>query len=630
MTGRTVLITGATGGIGRETATALAKRGATVVVTGRDPTRGEQAVKEIREVSSNANVHLLVADLLLQREVKVLAGAFKERFDRLDVLINNVGGLFEQRFETEDGVEATFAVNVLTPFLLTHLLLDVLKTSRPARVINLTGGIPGTRLDTNNLQAQRSFVGLQTYSHAKLAMSALSYELAERLKRTGVSLNVTYPGAADTSMTQALSRDMLPPLMRLALPLIKLASRSAPENAAQSSIYLASSPEVEGVTATYFNTKSKRTAWSKAVLDAEKRRAVWERAVQLTGLDEMSDALLSLEHLGKSFVQRGRRVNAVEDINLDILPGEVLSLVGESGSGKTTVGRMMAGLLTPSTGRILYSGADISRLRGAERRAYRLGVQLIHQDPYASLNPTQRVREILAAPLKRHRLVRGRDELEVRLRKLLREVDLTPEETIGKFPHQLSGGQRQRLSIARALSVSPSFLVADEAVSMVDVSIRISILQTLKRLRDEHGLAILFITHDLALAKHFASNGRVGVMYLGRIVEIADADDLVRNPQHPYTQALLAASPPDPLSTKPRPEPVKLRYDDAPSLIERPSGCPFSPRCPHFTQGVCDVAVPPLVATSPRHATACALLTAAQPGVRKAAVGPPQGVSIPP
>lgn len=330
----------------------------------------------------------------------------------------------------------------------------------------------------------------------------------------------------------------------------------------------------------------------------------------------MSDALIRLEHVGKSFVQKGRHVSAIEDVNLDIHPGEILSLVGESGCGKTTTGRMIAGLLPPSSGRVLYSGADITRLRGAERRAYRLGVQLVHQDPYASLNPTQRVRDILAAPLKRHRLVRHRDELEVRLRELLHSVDLTPaDEVLGKFPHQLSGGQRQRLSIARALSVRPSFLIADEAVSMVDVSIRLSILGTLRRLRDEHGLAILFITHDLALARHFAAHGRVGVMYLGRLVEIADADELVRNPQHPYTKALLAASPPDPLAAKPRPEPVKLRQDDIPSLLSRPVGCPFHPRCPQFREGVCDTAVPKLVATSPRHATACTVLTGPHPNL---------------
>ena len=344
----------------------------------------------------------------------------------------------------------------------------------------------------------------------------------------------------------------------------------------------------------------------------------------------MSETLVQLENVGKTFVQRGRRVNAVEGVSLSILPGEIVSLVGESGSGKTTVGRMIAGLLEPSAGRVLYSGADTGRLRGAERRAYRLGVQLVHQDPYASLNPTQRVRDVLAAPLLRHRLVRNRDDLEVRLRELLRSVDLTPEEeTIGKFPHQLSGGQRQRLSIARALSVSPSFLVADEAVSMVNVSIRVSILNTLKRLRDEYGLAILFITHDLALAKHFASSGRVAVMYLGRVVEIAGADDLVRDPQHPYTKALLTASPPDPLSARPRPERVELRKAHTPNL--RPTGCPFGPRCPQFTRGVCDTAVPPLVATSPRHATACAVFVAESVrGAKKASVGPPQGTALPP
>ncbi|PYE53864.1 ABC transporter ATP-binding protein [Deinococcus yavapaiensis] len=330
----------------------------------------------------------------------------------------------------------------------------------------------------------------------------------------------------------------------------------------------------------------------------------------------MSDALVRLEHVGKSFLQKGRPVSVIEDVTLDIHPGEIVSLVGESGCGKTTTGRMIAGLTPPSTGRVSYSGADITRLRGAERRAYRLGVQLVHQDPYASLNPSQRVRDILAAPLKRHRLVRHRDELEVRLRELLQSVDLTPaDEVLTKFPHQLSGGQRQRLSIARALSVRPSFLVADEAVSMVDVSIRISILNTLRRLRDEHGLAILFITHDLALARHVAGNGRVGVMYLGRIVEIADADELIRHPQHPYTRALLAASPPDPLSNAPRSAPVQLRQDDIPSLLARPAGCPFHPRCPQFVAGVCDTAVPALVTTSPRHATACTVFTGFHPGM---------------
>ncbi|MEM7736894.1 MAG: SDR family NAD(P)-dependent oxidoreductase [Deinococcota bacterium] len=284
MTGKTVLITGATGGIGKETATALASQGATVVVTGRNKARGMQVVEEIQTKSGHQNIHLLTANLLEQADVRQLADNFKERFDRLDVLINNVGGLYEERQLTQDNIEATFAINTLTPFLLTHLLLDILKSDGGARVVNLTGGMPGTRLNLDNLQGETRFIPLPHYSHAKLAMSALSYEMAQRLKGSNVTLNVTYPGTADTAMTQSLSTKMLPPLMRLMLPLMKRASKSAPERAARSSVYLASSPEVEGINASYFNTNAKQTKWQQDILDAAKRRALWDTALKLTHL----------------------------------------------------------------------------------------------------------------------------------------------------------------------------------------------------------------------------------------------------------------------------------------------------------------------------------------------------------
>jgi peptide/nickel transport system ATP-binding protein len=311
----------------------------------------------------------------------------------------------------------------------------------------------------------------------------------------------------------------------------------------------------------------------------------------------MPDPLIALDGVHRSFVVEGRKFSVVEDVTLEVGAGEIVCLVGESGCGKTTTGKILAGLLPPSRGRVLYRGLDISTLRGRDWTDYRLGVQLIHQDPFASLNPTHRISEILAAPLRRHSLVHGETELRMRLRELMETVDLTPpDDLLDKFPHQLSGGQRQRVSIARALTVRPSFIVADEAVSMVDVSIRVSLLDTLRRLRSEMGLAVMLITHDLALARYFAGDGRIGVMYLGRLVELGPAAQIVDRPMHPYAQALLAAAPRDPrhLDGDRRPT-LQLRSAEVPSVLARPAGCPFHPRCPLIEPGVCDVKVPELV-----------------------------------
>jgi peptide/nickel transport system ATP-binding protein len=309
----------------------------------------------------------------------------------------------------------------------------------------------------------------------------------------------------------------------------------------------------------------------------------------------MSESLLTLEHVSRTFQVKGQTIKAVDDINLSIPTGELLCLVGESGCGKTTTGRMIAGLLPTSSGRILYHGQDIAALSSKDRKEYRLGVQMVHQDPYASLNPIQTIYDTLAAPLQHHGFTRGNAETKRRVHELLEIVDLTPpDDYLDKYPHQLSGGQRQRVSVARALTVRPAFIVADEAVSMVDVSIRISLLKMFTRLRDEMGVGVLLITHDLALAKYFAWEGRIGVMYLGRLVEMGPSGEVVSHPQHPYTQVLLSAIPEaDPDATRHK-QRIELRSADMPSLLQLPSGCAFHPRCPFFLGEVCEKIVPPL------------------------------------
>ena len=325
----------------------------------------------------------------------------------------------------------------------------------------------------------------------------------------------------------------------------------------------------------------------------------------------MAEQLITLEHVTRSFLVKGQTVKAVDDINLTIAAGDVLCLVGESGCGKTTTGKMIAGLLPTSSGRVLYRGQDIATLSGQDRKDYRLGVQMVHQDPYASLNPTQTIYDMLAAPLQHHRFTRGEAETKRRVRDLLEIVDLTPpDDFLDKYPHQLSGGQRQRVSVARALTVQPKFIVADEAVSMVDVSIRISLLNMFTRLKEEMGVGVLFITHDLALAKYFAWEGRIGVMYLGRLVEIGPASEAVEHAQHPYTQVLLSAIPEaDPEATRTKQQ-IELRSTDMPSLLRLPSGCTFHPRCPVFLGEVCERIVPPLERANWGSDVACHLVNA--------------------
>lgn len=321
----------------------------------------------------------------------------------------------------------------------------------------------------------------------------------------------------------------------------------------------------------------------------------------------MTAPLIELDHVTRRFqVKRRQYITAVDEVSFAINAGEILCLVGESGCGKTTTGKMLAGLLPPSEGQIRYQGADITALKGAARKQYRLGVQMIHQDPYASLNPTHTIYETMSFPLRRHRLTQGEDATRQRARELLEMVDLTPaNDFLDKYPHQLSGGQRQRVSVARMLTVNPKFIVADEAVSMVDVSIRISLLNMLVELKERMGLAVLFITHDLALAKYFAWEGFIGVMYLGRLVELAPARQLVAAPQHPYTKVLLSAIPEaDPDLTRHKTH-LELRSMDVPSLLRLPAGCSFHPRCPFFAGEACERQVPALTRFRDGTAVAC-------------------------
>ncbi|MHB8627271.1 MAG: oligopeptide/dipeptide ABC transporter ATP-binding protein [Aggregatilineales bacterium] len=304
--------------------------------------------------------------------------------------------------------------------------------------------------------------------------------------------------------------------------------------------------------------------------------------------------------------QRQQTIHVLDDVSLQVVPNQTLCIVGESGCGKTTTGKILAGLLKPTAGTLQYEGRDVSQLKGIDFTDYRRAVQIVHQDPYASLNPVHTVYRTLSFPLFRHKLVRNAEDARARVLEILTTVDLTPAtDYIDKFPHQLSGGQRQRVSIARALTVNPRVIVADEAVSMVDSSIRISLLNTLVALQKRLGVTFVFITHDLALARYFAWEGQIAVMYLGRVIEIGPAPVITAQPAHPYTRALVAALPePDPELTRHK-ERFQLRSQDIPSLTQMPSGCAFHPRCPLFVPGVCDVVRPDLSPTDTAALAAC-------------------------
>jgi ABC-type glutathione transport system ATPase component len=252
--------------------------------------------------------------------------------------------------------------------------------------------------------------------------------------------------------------------------------------------------------------------------------------------------VLALAGITKTYRQRRQIVTAVDNVSLALDAGGILCLVGESGSGKSTIGRLVTGLTEPTSGEIRFAGSPVAAMRRREIRAHRLRIQMIHQDPYASLNPGMTIAKTLAAPLTRH-FGLSRREARERLHQLLADVGLTPPETFAaKYPHELSGGQRQRVAIARSLTVEPDVLVADEALSMLDVSLRVSVLQKLRGLCQERHLAVLFITHDLAVARQFGRGHAIAVMQRGRIVEHRLTADLISAPEHPYTEALIRAA----------------------------------------------------------------------------------------
>ena len=293
-------------------------------------------------------------------------------------------------------------------------------------------------------------------------------------------------------------------------------------------------------------------------------------------------------------------VRAVDEVSLEVFPGETLGLVGESGCGKSTLGRTVLRLLEPTAGRIVFEGREITRLPGPQLRPFRRHMQMIFQDPYASLNPRLTVGATLSEPLEVHRLAATRREREERVAELLGKVGL-PADSARRYPHEFSGGQRQRIGIARALAVRPRFIVADEPISALDVSIQAQIVNLLQDLQQAEALTYLFISHDLKIVQHICD--RVAVMYLGKIVELAAAAEIYRAPAHPYTQALLSAVPtPDPTRKRQR----ILLEGDVPSPLAPPPGCPFHPRCPVKDKpAACFAERPALRELRPGHRVAC-------------------------
>jgi len=314
--------------------------------------------------------------------------------------------------------------------------------------------------------------------------------------------------------------------------------------------------------------------------------------------------LLKVEGLTKRFPLRGsllnrtkRYVHAVEDVSFSVRRGEVLGLVGESGSGKTTIGRMIMRLTDPTDGRITYAGQDISQLDRKAMLPFRRHIQMVFQDPFSSLNPRATVGKLIAEGMEVHD-IGSANARQLEVARLLQLVGLR-EDAAQRFPHEFSGGQRQRIVIARALAVNPDFIVADEPVSALDVSVQAQVLNLLQDLKEELGLTMLFISHDLSVVEHFCD--RVVVMYLGRIMEIAPRRALYAAPKHPYTEALLSASPvPDPDHEVSR----VVIQGDLPSPIDPPSGCVFRTRC-RFAQPACTQAVPPLREIAPGHFKSC-------------------------
>ncbi|TVY00424.1 ABC transporter ATP-binding protein [Cohnella terricola] len=313
--------------------------------------------------------------------------------------------------------------------------------------------------------------------------------------------------------------------------------------------------------------------------------------------------ILEVQNLQKHFnLGNNKILKAVDGLNFSINRGETFGLVGESGCGKSTAGRTIIRLYEATGGKVLFNGEDIHAMQGKDRQKLTRNMQMVFQDPYASLNPRMTVGKIIAEGIEINGLYSGKQKKE-RVNQLLRDVGLN-EEHAGRFPHEFSGGQRQRIGIARALAIEPQFIIADEPISALDVSVQAQVVNLFKKLQKEHGLTYLFIAHDLAMVKHISD--RIGVMYLGKLVEVATSDKLNAKPLHPYTQSLLSAIPlPDPEAQKQRQR--IILQGEIPSPVNPPSGCPFRTRCPH-AMPECAATMPPFKEVEPGHFAACHLL----------------------
>ena len=307
---------------------------------------------------------------------------------------------------------------------------------------------------------------------------------------------------------------------------------------------------------------------------------------------------ISIENLTKTFHTNAGKVQAVNDVSFILRKGSIVGLVGESGSGKTTLGRCILRLIEPSSGSVNLEGTNLLKLNNSKLRAMRKRMQIIFQDPFSSLNPRMRVQDIIAEGIKVHdKLISKKDRL-IRVAELMEEVGLQAEQ-MSRYPHEFSGGQRQRVGIARALAVNPEFIVADESVSALDVSVQAQILNLMLSLRDKHNLTILFIAHDLSVVEYLCDE--VVVLYLGKIVESGNAKEVYSNPQHPYTRALLSAVPiPDPRANIDR----EILKGDMPSPLSPPSGCVFRTRCKYADER-CLETIPPTVNINDGHSAAC-------------------------
>jgi oligopeptide/dipeptide ABC transporter ATP-binding protein len=313
---------------------------------------------------------------------------------------------------------------------------------------------------------------------------------------------------------------------------------------------------------------------------------------------------------GTGFGRKHQYLRAVNDVSLDVYPGETLGIVGESGCGKSTLGRTILQLIRPSEGRILFDGRDLTRLSRKEMKAVRQDMQIIFQDPYSSLNPRMKVRDIIAEPLDNY--ISNRSEIAERVREVMEIVKL-PVAYADRYPHEFSGGQRQRIGIARAIAIRPRLIICDEAVSALDVSVQAQILNLLKDIQRQTNVALVFISHNLGVVRHLSH--RVAVMYLGKVVELASEHDLFENPKHPYTSALLSAIPEADYARRGT---RKYLTGDIPSPINPPPGCPFHQRCPK-AQLVCRSDTPVLAELELRHSAACHFPNTSEEGIQHGA-----------